>query len=160
MNLTNEPIWQVHQRYMAKALQLAEQAYEEGEIPVGAIVVYNDQIVGKGYNQVERLKDPTAHAEMIAISAACDTLDNKYLSEATLYVTLEPCPMCAGALVWSKIGRVVFGASDPKAGCGGSFLNILENEGLNHQPEVIQGVLELDSEYLLKSFFASKRLNN
>ncbi len=160
MNLTNEPIWQVHQRYMAKALQLAEQAYEEGEIPVGAIVVYNDQIVGKGYNQVERLKDPTAHAEMIAISAACDTLDNKYLSKATLYVTLEPCPMCAGALVWSKISRVVFGASDPKAGCGGSFLNILENEELNHQPEVIQGVLELDSEYLIKSFFASKRLNN
>lgn len=94
MSTTDQPIWQVHQRFMAKALQLAEQAYEEGEIPVGAIVVYNDQIVGKGYNQVERLKDPTAHAEMIAISAACDTLDNKYLTDATLYVTLEPCPMC------------------------------------------------------------------
>ncbi|MGB0347084.1 MAG: tRNA adenosine(34) deaminase TadA [Balneolaceae bacterium] len=159
MSTTDQPIWQVHQRFMAKALQLAEQAYEEGEIPVGAIVVYNDQIVGKGYNQVERLKDPTAHAEMIAISAACDTLDNKYLTDATLYVTLEPCPMCAGALVWSKVGKVVFGASDPKAGAGGSLFNILENEGLNHQPEIIQGVLEHDSEFLLKSFFSSKRLN-
>lgn len=159
MSTTDQPIWQVHQRFMAKALQLAEQAYEEGEIPVGAIVVYNDQIVGKGYNQVERLKDPTAHAEMIAISAACDTLDNKYLTDATLYVTLEPCPMCAGALVWSKVGKVVFGASDPKAGAGGSLFNILENEGLNHQPEIIQGILEHDSEFLLKSFFSSKRLN-
>lgn len=157
MNVSEQPIWQLHQRYMVKALQLAEQAYEEGETPVGAIVVHENQIVGKGYNQVERLKDPTAHAEMIAISAACDTLGNKYLKDATLYVTLEPCPMCAGALVWSKIGRVVFGAADPKAGASGSLLNILENEGLNHQPEVIQGILELDSEYLLKSFFSSKR---
>jgi tRNA(adenine34) deaminase len=143
---------------MAKALQLAEQAFEDGEIPVGAIVVHNNQIIGKGYNQVERLKDPTAHAEMIAISAACETLENKYLQDATLYVTLEPCPMCAGAIVWSKISRVVYGASDPKAGAGGSLLNILENPGLNHQPEVIQGILEQDSEFLLKSFFSSKRL--
>ena len=158
MSSIEQPIWQVHQRFMAKALLLAEQAYEEGEIPVGAVVVNNNQIVGKGYNQVERLNDPTAHAEMIAISAACDTLENKYLTDSTLYVTLEPCPMCAGALVWSKIGRVVFGASDPKAGAGGSLFNILQNEDLNHQPEIIQGILEQDAEFLLKSFFASKRL--
>jgi len=157
MSTSEEPIWQVHQRYMAKALQLAEYASEEGEVPVGAIVVHNNQVVGKGYNQVERLNDPTAHAEMIAISAACNTLETKYLANCTLYVTLEPCAMCAGGLVWSKIGTVVFGASDPKAGACGSLLNILQNESLNHQPEVIQGILEQDSEYLLTSFFSSKR---
>ncbi len=158
MNTSEEPIWQIHQRFMAKAIQLAEQAFEEGEIPVGAIVVHENQIVGKGYNQVEKLNDPTAHAEMLAISAACDTLDSKYLTDCTIYVTLEPCPMCAGALVWSKIGRVVFGANDPKAGACGSLLNVLQNDGLNHKPEVIQGILEQDSEFLLKSFFASIRL--
>ena len=142
---------------MVKALQLAERAYEEGEIPVGAIVVLNNQIIGKGYNQVEKLKDPTAHAEMIALSAACDTIGNKYLKDATLYVTLEPCPMCAGALVWSKIDKVVYGASDPKAGACGSVLNILNNSDFNHRPEIIQGILEQDSEFLLKSFFSSKR---
>jgi tRNA(adenine34) deaminase len=158
MENINEPIWQSHQRFMAKAIQLAEQAFEEGEVPVGALVVQNNVIVGKGYNQVERLNDPTAHAEMIAISAACDTLDEKYLSKCTLYVTLEPCPMCAGGIVWSKMGRVVFGASDPKSGGCGSLFNILENKHLNHQPEVIQGILEKDAEYLLTSFFSSKRL--
>jgi len=159
MSKTENPVWQVHQRYMVKALQLAEQAFEEGEVPVGAIVVHENQIVGKGYNQVERLNDPTAHAEMIAISAACDTLNNKYLTGCTLYVTLEPCPMCAGGLVWSKIDRVVFGATDSKTGACGSLFNVVQNHQLNHQPEVIQGVLEHDAEYLLKSFFASKRLD-
>lgn len=143
---------------MAKAVMLAEQAFEEGEVPVGAIIVRNNVIVGKGYNQVERLNDPTAHAEMLAISAACDTLDEKYLSECTLYVTLEPCPMCAGGLVWSKIGTIVFGASDSKAGACGSAFNIAQSNVLNHTPEVIQGILEHDCEYLLKAFFSSKRL--
>ena len=153
MSDLNKNLWYIHQRYMVKALQLAERAYEEGEIPVGAIVVLNNQIIGKGYNQVEKLKDPTAHAEMIALSAACDTIGNKYLKDATLYVTLEPCPMCAGALVWSKIDKVVYGASDPKAGACGSVLNILNNSDFNHRPEIIQGILEQDSEFLLKSFF-------
>ena len=157
MSDLNKNLWYKHQRYMVKALQLAERAYEEGEIPVGAIVVLNNQIIGKGYNQVEKLKDPTAHAEMIALSAACDTIGNKYLKDATLYVTLEPCPMCAGALVWSKIDKVVYGASDPKAGACGSVLNILNNSDFNHRPEIIQGILEQDSEFLLKSFFSSKR---
>ncbi len=157
MSDLNKNLWYIHQRYMVKALQLAERAYEEGEIPVGAIVVLNNQIIGKGYNQVEKLKDPTAHAEMIALSAACDTIGNKYLKDATLYVTLEPCPMCAGALVWSKIDKVVYGASDPKAGACGSVLNILNNSDFNHRPEIIQGILEQDSEFLLKSFFSSKR---
>lgn len=157
MSDLNKNLWYIHQRYMVKALQLAERAYEEGEIPVGAIVVLNNQIIGRGYNQVEKLKDPTAHAEMIALSAACDTIGNKYLKDATLYVTLEPCPMCAGALVWSKIDKVVYGASDPKAGACGSVLNILNNSDLNHRSEIIQGILEQDSEFLLKSFFSSKR---
>jgi tRNA(adenine34) deaminase len=157
MSDSNNNLWYIHQQYMVKALQLAERAYEEGEIPVGAIVVLNNQIIGKGYNQVEKLKDPTAHAEMIALSAACDTIGKKYLKHATLYVTLEPCPMCAGALVWSKIDKVVYGASDPKTGACGSVLNILNNSDLNHKPEIIQGILEQDSEFLLKSFFSSKR---
>ncbi|MCR9132041.1 MAG: tRNA adenosine(34) deaminase TadA [bacterium] len=157
MSNSEKPIWQVHQQYMAKALQLAERAFEEGEIPVGAIVVHENQIVGKGYNQVERLNDPTAHAEMLAISAACDTIDSKYLSDCTLYVTLEPCPMCAGGIIWSKLDTVVFGASDVKSGACGSLFNIADNEALNHRAKVIQGVLEHDAEYLLKAFFASKR---
>lgn len=136
---------------------LAEQAFEEGEVPVGAILVYNNNIIGKGYNQVERLNDPTAHAEMLAISAACDTLGKKYLTDCTLYVTLEPCPMCSGALVWSKIGRVVFGAADPRSGGCGSVFNLAQNDKLNHKTEVIQGILEQDAEYLMKSFFASRR---
>lgn len=152
-----DPIWRQHQRFMAKAVQLAEKAFEDGEIPVGAIVVRNNVIVGKGYNQVERLGDPTAHAEMIAISAACETIESKYLSECTLYVTLEPCAMCAGATVWSKLGSIVFGAIDVKSGASGSVFNITQNDNLNHKVEVIQGVLEADCEYLLKSFFASKR---
>ena len=114
-------------------------------------------IIGKGYNQVEKLSDPTAHAEMIAISAACETLGNKYLKGCTLYVTLEPCPMCAGALVWSKIDTIVYGASDSASGGSGSLFNITSNNNLNHQIEVIQGILEMDSEYLLKSFFGAKR---
>jgi tRNA(adenine34) deaminase len=158
MSNSEEPLWQVHQRFMAQAVMLAEQAFEEGEVPVGAIVVHENSIVGKGYNQVERLNDPTAHAEMLAISAACDTLGEKYLGDCTLYVTLEPCPMCSGALVWSKIGRIVFGATDPKAGGSGSVFNITQNKHLNHEAEVIQGVLEQDCEYLLKSFFASRRM--
>ena len=112
---------------MARAFMLAEQAYENDEIPVGAVVVYNDQIIGKGYNQVEMLNDPTAHAEMLAISAACETISEKYLSECTLYVTLEPCPMCAGAAMWSKLGTLVFGAQDARSGGCGSVLELNEN---------------------------------
>lgn len=142
---------------MQKAFLLAEQAYEEKEIPVGALIVKQDRIIGKGYNQTERLKDATAHAEMLAISAACSTLESKYLDGCTLYVTLEPCPMCAGALVWSKIDRIVFGATDSKAGACGSIFNIAANRKLNHRIEIIQGIMEEDCEWLLKLFFKDKR---
>jgi len=147
----------LHQNFMIQALKQAELAYDSGEIPVGAIIVKEGRIIGKGYNQTEMLKDPTAHAEMLAISSACATLNNKYLEDCTLYVTLEPCPMCAGAIVWSKIHRVVFGAMDEKSGSCGSLFNIASNNKLNHRAEIIQGVLELDSQFLLKQFFATKR---
>lgn len=142
---------------MQRAFLLAEQAYDEKEIPVGALIVKEDRIIGKGYNQTERLKDATAHAEMLAISAACSTLESKYLEGCTLYVTLEPCPMCAGALVWSKIDRIVFGATDTKAGACGSIFNIAANRKLNHRIEIIQGIMEEDCEWLLKHFFEERR---
>jgi tRNA(adenine34) deaminase len=119
---------------MLQALKLAEIAYNKGEVPVGSVVVHEGRIIGKGYNQVEMLKDPTAHAEMIAISSACATLNNKYLNGCTLYVTLEPCPMCAGALVWSKLKRVVFGALDEKAGACGTKFNIVATQQIAEPP--------------------------
>jgi len=119
-----------HQNFMLKALKLAERAMDEEEVPVGAIIVKNERIIGRGYNQTERLKDPTAHAEMIAISAAASTLSNKYLNSCTLYVTLEPCPMCAGALIWSKIDRIVFGALDERAGSCGTVFNLTNSDKL------------------------------
>lgn len=151
------PIIKQHQNFMLQAFKLAEEAYDEGEVPVGAVVVRDNQIIGKGYNQTERLKDATAHAEMLAISAACSTIESKYLNGCTLYVTLEPCPMCTGALVWSKIDRIVFGAPDAKAGSCGSLFNLSNSDKLNHQIEVIQGVMEEDCKWLLQQFFQEQR---
>lgn len=128
-----------------------------GEIPVGAVVVKNHKIIGKGFNLVETLHDPTAHAEMMAISAACATENNKYLTDATIYVTLEPCPMCAGAIVWSKMKRIVFAAIDENSGACGSLFNVTSNKNLNHQVEMIQGVMEEESKQLLQQFFQNKR---
>ncbi len=142
---------------MMKAYQEAEQALKDGEVPVGAVIVQNHLVIGRGYNQVEQLKDPAAHAEMIALSSATSYLEEKYLTGCTLYVTLEPCPMCAGALVWSKIDRIVYGAMDDKAGACGSIFNIAENKKLNHRIEVIQGILEDDCSELLQNFFRRKR---
>ncbi|MCH8494214.1 MAG: tRNA adenosine(34) deaminase TadA [Balneolales bacterium] len=149
---------QVHQKYMSLALLEAEKALRNREVPIGAVVIHQGAVVGRGHNMVETLNDPTAHAEMIAITAACETLQTKYLHNCTLYVTLEPCPMCAGALVWSKIPTVVFGAIDEKSGGCGSLFNICENNNLNHQIEIIQGVLELDCSEMIKQWFKSKRL--
>jgi len=151
------PGTQKHLKFMQQAFFLAEQAYEEKEVPVGAVIVKDDEIIGKGYNQTERLNDPTAHAEMLAISAACSTLQQKYLQDCTLYVTLEPCPMCAGALVWSKIDTVVIGAWDANAGSCGSVFNISSDKKLNHQVDVIQGFMEQDCEWILKQFFQERR---
>ena len=146
-----------HNKFMREALKLAETAYMKDEVPVGALIVHNNQIVGKGYNQVEMLGDPTAHAEMLALSAACSTLREKYLSECTLYVTLEPCMMCTGAAVWSKLNRIVFGAMDEKAGSCGTVFNLSSTKKLNHRVEVIHGILEYECSELLKKFFRAKR---
>lgn len=138
--------------FMQQALKLAQRAFEEDEIPVGALVVCDNKIIGKGYNQTERLKDVTAHAEMLALTAAFSALNSKYLKECTLYVTLEPCVMCAGALYWSQISRIVFGASDEKRGYQQVKPNLL------HPKTVLEkGVLADKSERLLKEFFANKR---
>lgn len=146
-----------HKRWMKKALQEAERAYEKGEVPVGAIIVRHQTIVGRGHNLVETLKDPTAHAEMIAITAACETLGQKFLKGCTLYVTLEPCPMCAGAIVWSRLDRLVFGAFDEKAGSASTLYNIPQDERLNHRVEVIAGIERDRSAALLQAFFQQRR---
>lgn len=138
--------------YMREALKEARAAYEEDEIPVGAVVVCKGRIIGKGHNMTERLGDPTAHAEMIAITAATEALGGKYLSDCALYVTLEPCPMCAAALNWAQVGRIVFGASDPKRGYS------LYSPSLLHQKtETRSGVLKESCSELVKTFFARMR---
>ncbi|MDX9759189.1 MAG: tRNA adenosine(34) deaminase TadA [Bacteroidota bacterium] len=146
-----------HERWMEMALRQAERAYEEEEVPVGAVVVKDGRLVGKGYNQNERLKDPTAHAEIIAITAAANTLGDKRLDGCTLYVTLEPCAMCAGAIVLARVPILVFGAYDAKAGACGTLMNIVEDRRLNHQVHVIPGVLDDKSTALLKGFFGKIR---
>jgi len=144
--------------YMEQALREAMKAYEKKEVPVGAVVFDgNGNIAGKGYNQVEALMDATAHAEMIALTSAMATLDSKYLNDCTLAVTMEPCPMCAGAIVNAKVGRVIFGAYDPKMGASGTVLNITGCRELNHQPEVIGGIMEDRCRELLQDFFRQLR---
>lgn len=146
-----------HRRWMKVAFREAERAFERGEIPVGAVVVRGEEIVGRGHNMVEQLRDPTAHAEIIAITAACETLKTKFLNGCTLYVTLEPCPMCAGALVWARLDRLVFGAYDEKAGSASTLYNIPQDQRLNHQMDVIAGVDAERAAQLLRAFFAQRR---
>jgi len=146
-----------HRRWMKSALREAELALEEGEVPVGAVVVRGDQVVGRGHNMVERLQDPTAHAELIAITAAASTIGSKHLDGCTLYVTLEPCPMCAGAVVWSRAPRLVFGAFDPKAGAASTLYNIPQDDRLNHRVDLISGVEAEKAEELLREFFRRVR---
>lgn len=143
--------------YMLKALQLADQAASEDEVPVGAIVVHGSRIIGTGYNQRESLNDPTAHAEMIAITQAASALASWRLEDCTLYVTLEPCPMCAGAIVQARVPRVVYGARDPKAGAVDSLFRLLDDPRLNHRASITGGVLADQAGMLLSEFFAAKR---
>ncbi len=146
-----------YERWMKQALREAQRAAELDEVPVGAVVVHDGQIIGRGYNQIERLKDPTAHAEMIAITAAAAHLQSRRLEDCTLYVTLEPCPMCAGAIVLARIPTLVFAAYDPKAGAAGTLHNIVEDKRLNHTCHVVAGVCDRESEELLKRFFGRVR---
>ncbi|NUN69169.1 MAG: nucleoside deaminase [Bacteroidetes bacterium] len=142
---------------MSLALKQAVRAFDADEVPVGAVVVHKNTVIAKGYNQVETLHDPTAHAEMVALTAAAAHLGNKFLAECTLYVTMEPCPMCAGAIVLSRIPTIVFGCYDPKMGASGSVINVTENKRLNHQVHVIGGVLDAECGSLVKEFFAKVR---
>lgn len=139
---------------MKQALAQAQIAFEEDEVPVGAVVVMNNKIISRGYNQVEKLNDPTAHAEIIALTSAFNFLGSKYLPDATIYITVEPCVMCAGALYWSKIGKVVYGAADEKNG----YLRITKDHSPFHpKTEILRGILKEECAALMKSFFQSKR---
>jgi tRNA(adenine34) deaminase len=142
---------------MTQALREAQLAFDAHEVPVGAVVVHDGRIIGRGHNQIETLADPTAHAEMIAITAAASHLQSRRLEGCTLYVTLEPCPMCAGAIVLARVPTLVFGSYDPKAGACGTLFNIVEDRRLNHSPHVIAGVCDRESEHLLKRFFGRLR---
>jgi tRNA(adenine34) deaminase len=144
-------------RWMRRALALAEAAGEVGEVPVGAIVVRGDTMLAEGQNRTVRDADPTAHAEVVALRAAAAAQGDWRLLGATLYVTLEPCAMCAGAIVLGRVPRVVYGAADPKAGMGGSLENLLQDPRLNHRCEVRAGVLAEESSNMLKSFFRARR---
>ena len=140
------------ERFMREALQEARAAVEAGEIPIGAVVVWKGRIIGRGHNMTERLHDTTAHAEMLAITAATETMGGKYLSDCTLYVTIEPCPMCAGALAWSQIGRIVYGAPDPRRG-----YSLFTPSLLHPRTEVSPSVLAAECADLMMQFFKSKR---
>ena len=144
---------------MQEALNEAQKAFDEDEVPVGAVIVYKDKIIARGHNQVERLKDPTAHAEMLALTCATNYLNTKWLNGASMYVTIEPCSMCAGALVLSRIKNLYFGAKDPKTGACGSVTNIVNNKKLNHVIKVKKGILEKKCSSLLREFFSRKRNN-
>lgn len=145
------------ERWMREALREAESAYHEGETPVGAVLVHSGRIIGRGHNQTERLNDPTAHAEIIAITAAASALGSWRLLETTLYVTVEPCLMCAGAALLGRVPRVVFGARDPKFGALRSLYQIGEDERLNHRFEIVEGVLGDEARALMQSFFKKRR---
>jgi tRNA(adenine34) deaminase len=156
VDLYENPL-QLHERWMRAALDEARGAFEAGEVPVGAVVVHDDQIIGQAGNQREALQDPTAHAEMIAITQAAQTLGSWRLLDCALYVTLEPCPMCAGAIVQARIPFVFYGATDPKAGGCHTLFQITGDVRLNHQAVVLGGILHDESRTLLQDFFARQR---
>lgn len=143
--------------YMQMAIEEAKQAQAAGEVPIGAVIVSDGKIIAKAHNLRETTQNAIAHAEMLAIEKACEKLGTWRLEDCTLYVTLEPCPMCAGALVLSRVKRVVFGANDLKAGCGGTLMNIMADDRFNHQCEVVSGVLAEKSGQLLSDFFKQLR---
>lgn len=146
-----------HEQFMQAAIEEAKKAAALGEVPIGAVIVRDGEIVGRGYNLRETQKDPTLHAEMIAIRQASERLGGWRLIGCTLYVTLEPCPMCAGAIVQSRVEQVVFGAHDPKAGCAGTLMDLLNEPRFNHQVPIVAGVLGEECAFLLKDFFRSLR---
>jgi tRNA(adenine34) deaminase len=144
---------------MFAALQEAEIALEEDEVPIGAVVVHQNKIIGRGHNQSELLHDSTAHAEILAITAASNYLNSKYLNECEIYVTIEPCLMCSGAILLSRLKKLYFAAFEPKLGAVGSVYNVLENNKYNHNIEVYSGIYADESKHLMQSFFLKKRVN-
>lgn len=148
---------QPHKPWMRHALEQARTAFEQGEVPIGAVVVHQDRVIGEGANQRETLNDPTAHAEMIAITQAAEALNSWRLLECTLYVTLEPCPMCAGAVVQARIPTVIYGTTDPKGGACHTLYEITNDRRLNHRAAVLGGVLADECRRLLQDFFAHQR---
>jgi tRNA(adenine34) deaminase len=146
------------ENFMREALRLAEKAREADEVPVGALVVRGEKIIARGYNQVELLTDATAHAEMLALTAAEAAVGDWRLTNCDLYVTKEPCPMCAGAIVHTRIRRVIFGCPDVRAGAAGTVVNLLQHKSLNHQAQITSGVLENECAAILQDFFRKKRV--
>jgi tRNA(adenine34) deaminase len=149
-----------HEYWMEQAIREAKKAYEKGEVPIGAVIVQKNVIIGRGHNLTESLQDPTAHAEILAITAAADYLGSRRLLETTLYVTLEPCTMCAGAIVLARIPVLVYGSGDPKAGACGTLFNIVQDERLNHRVNLISGILETKCSLILSDFFRKLRETN
>lgn len=147
----------IDERFMLEAISEAEKAEKNGDVPIGAIVVKDDKIIGRGFNQVEKLKNPTKHAEIIAISEACKNIGYSRLYDATLYVTCEPCTMCAGGILLSRVKRVVIGTCDYKTGACGSVYNFLQENKLNHEVDIIKGVLQEECSFILSNFFRKVR---
>ena len=147
----------IYEKYMLEALKEARKALVKDEVPVGCVVVHEGKVIGRGHNQVEMLKDPTAHAEMLALTSAAGFLDSKWLNKAVVYVTIEPCSMCAGAMVLARVKNLVYGAPDPKTGACGSVFDIAHSAKLNHRIKVTKGVLKQECAFLLKEFFKRKR---
>jgi tRNA(adenine34) deaminase len=156
----SEALAKADERYMRLAIDAAHIAEENGDVPIGAVIVYRDQVIGRAYNQREQLTDPTAHAEIVALTQAATFMETWRLHGCTIYVTLEPCPMCAGALVLGRLDRLVYGCDDPKAGACGSLYDIVRDERLNHRLEVTAGVLATECAALLQTFFRARRPNN
>ena len=154
------PITSIQEKYMKEALKQAKKAYALGEVPIGCVIVHEGQIIGRGYNRRNTDKNTLAHAEITAINKASKKIGDWRLEECTLYVTLEPCQMCAGAIVQARIPEVVMGCMNPKAGCAGSILNILNMPEFNHQVQVTRGILEQECSDMLKKFFSELRIRN
>ena len=158
--MTSESMNETHTKYMKEAMKQARKAYKLGEVPIGCVIVYQDQIIARGYNRRNTDKNTLAHAEITAINRASKKIGDWRLEECTLYVTLEPCQMCAGAIVQARIPSVVMGCMNPKAGCAGSILNLLNMSEFNHQVNVTRGVLEQECSIMLKQFFKELRIRN
>lgn len=158
--MTEHQQHQIDQQYMKMAIDQAYIAEENGDVPIGCVIVYENRVIAKAYNQREQLHDPTAHAEIIALTQAAEAVGNWRLHGCTIYVTLEPCPMCAGALVLGRLDRLVYGTDDPKTGAVRSLYNIVQDDRLNHRLEVTDGVMADDCKAQLQAFFQKRRREN